>query len=296
MSTDKTMHDILFIGTIANLIIINFYPKLYIIRFLISLINKVLFYVLPAHIILDKYYPVQYKAFLIKAAHIGLTIYSKLQIILDKKYKDMKKNNEFSYFVWIHELLKQENPGNIEIIHNGETIIYTTVDKLSRRKHDLMDFMIFSDKQPDNKTNKVIYFDIPNNFSYQKCSYKFISTTITFSESESYSLKLSGDKDNYFISNNHLNTFVFCYLVRKHYGVIKDETLAKYKLEIIDHNANIVTLTEEDEILLQADKYTILRAGEESEVSSLSENQGEDLNEIDELAHIVQNKPFVNSN
>ena len=229
---------------------------------LFATINNILFFGMAGHIYMTNYYPIQYNAFLIEAAHFCILTYSKIQIFLDRQYRNLKKYHEFKiytdYFENIYDSFSK-NSGNIEIVKDSQVFYNTTREKLGVIAPELMDFIIYSDKQESGRTNKVIYFSVPTSFIYDKCSFKFVSVTMTFTVKEHYNLKLFADKENYYIVNNRLNKYVFCYLLRKQYGIIKDEFRVQYSIEIIDQDVNMHSLTEKDEIELRLDNYIIKR-------------------------------------
>ena len=242
---------------------------------LYSTVNNILFYGMALHIYMTNYYPMQYNNFLIESAHFCVLNYSRLQIFADRLYRNLKKNPEFdkyaSYFEnALKNFFKEPEPGNIEIIKYSQVMITTIAENLNKSYPDLMDFLIFSDRQASGQVNRVIYFEVPTNFSYVKCKYKFVSLTVVFSEREKYNLKLFSENDNYFIANNRLNKFVFCFLIRKQFGIIKDECSVKYKLEIIDQDINLISFTENDEIFLDIDGYSVLPANDDSGSSNIS--------------------------
>ena len=230
---------------------------------LFATINNILFFGMAGHIYMTNYYPMQYNAFLMEAAHFCILTYSKIQIFLDRQYRNLKKNSKFkSYTDYFEGLVAQFfNPdvGNVEIIKDSQVFAYTTDEKLKELFYpaELMDFIIYSDKQESGQVNKIVFYNKPYNFSYEKCKFKFISLTVRFSENEQYNLKLLTDKENYFIVNNRLNKYLLCYLIRKQFGIIKDETTVCYTLEIFDQDVNNITLTEKDEIVLELEKYTV---------------------------------------
>jgi len=236
---------------------------------LYSTVNNILFYGMALHIYMTNYYPMQYNNFLVEAAHFCVLNYSRMQIFADRLYRNLKKNPEFekyaSYFEGQFTQFFFTETGNIEIIKDSQVFAYTTNEKLTGELYpaELMDFLIFSDKQASGQVNRVIYFEVPTNFSYVKCKFKFVSLTVVFSEKEKYNLKLFNEKDNYFIANNRLNKFLFCFLIRKQFGIIKDECSVKYKLEIVDQHINLVSFTENDEIFLDIDGYSVLPANDD---------------------------------
>jgi len=240
---------------------------------LYSTVNNILFFGMAFHIYMTNYYPTEYRIFLVEAAHFCVLTYSRLQIFSDRLYRNLKKNPEFKSYADYFEghIARFFNPdvGNVEIIKDSQVFVYTNDDKLKEQNYpaELMDFLIYSDKQNSGQSNKVVCYNKPYNFSYQKCNFKFISLTASFSEKEQYNLKLVTEKENYFIVNNRLNKYLFCYLIRKQFGIIKDETTVCYTLEIFDQNVNNVTLSEKDEIILELEKYTIRQMYSEVDVA-----------------------------
>jgi len=153
-----------------------------------------------------------------------------------------------------------KDDNNIEIIKDSQIFVSTTIDKLDKKRPCLMDFIIYSNKNNStNQVNKILYFDMPNNFLYEKCKFKFIYIILTFSRDEEYTLELFDENENYFIKNNKLNKYLFCYLIRNRFGVIKNEDNVNYKLRIMDQDVNFIDLNEKQEILLDVDSYSILK-------------------------------------
>jgi hypothetical protein len=230
---------------------------------LYSTVNNILFFGMATHIYMTNYYPTQYNIFLVEAAHFCVLTYSRLQIFADRLYRNLKKNREFKsyadYFEGHFANFFFPEVGNVEIIKDSQVFAHTTDDKLKDQHYpaELMDFLIYSDKQESGQANKVICYDAPYNFAYEKCKFKFISLTLRFTENEQYNLKLLTEKENYFIVNNRLNKYLYCYLLRKQFGIIKDETTVTYTAEIFDQDVNNISLSEKDEILLELNSYAV---------------------------------------
>jgi hypothetical protein len=155
--------------------------------------------------------------------------------------------------------------GDIEVVRNSLPITYLNsinfinVENLKILDENKMDFIVYSDNTKSEKTNKIIYFDVPTNFNYECCKYKFISVIIIFSDNEQYNLKLYSGNENYYIVNNRLNKNVFCYLIMKQYGIVKNENNVTYKLNIIDYDIKFKYFDEKDEILLNCYNYSVIR-------------------------------------
>jgi ABC-type enterochelin transport system ATPase subunit len=129
---------------------------------------------------------------------------------------------------------------------------------------ELIDFILFSDKQENGQVRKVLYSKMPDNFEYERSHIRFVSLIVKFSKDEEYYLKLSSEKEDYFIVNNKFNKLVFLYLIRKQYGVIKNEETANYTIDLIDHDINFVTLSDRDEIIINKDSYIVSKGEKES--------------------------------
>jgi hypothetical protein len=238
-----------------------------------STVNNILFFGMATHIYMTNYYPAQYNIFLVEAAHFCVLTYSRLQIFADRLYRNLKKNREFKsyadYFEGHFANFFFPEVGNVEIIKDSQVFAHTTDDKLKDQHYpaELMDFLIYSDKQESGQANKVICYDAPYNFAYEKCKFKFISLTLRFTENEQYNLKLLTDKENYFIVNNRLNKYLFCYLLRKQFDIIKDEINVTYTAEIFDQDVNNISFSEKDEIVLELEKYTVRQMYSEVDVA-----------------------------
>jgi len=243
-------------------------------------IHKIAYSILLYNMFYIIFYPYKYNNFIMDTSHYCILQYSKCQLFFNKKYKNLKKRKQIGkYIVYIEKFVfpyfnSNIHSNNIEVIKDGEVVNYTNTTNFVEPNKDLMDFMVYSNKIEKNMENieeiadvtddklmpinKVIYFNIPTNFNYEKCKYKFVSVIIEFSKDEQYNLKLYNDYENYYIVNNRINKFILCYLIRKNYKIIKDDFFISYKLTIIDHNILILNLNENDEILLNIDNYVVL--------------------------------------
>lgn len=236
---------------------------------LYAITNNILFFGMATHIFMTNYYPIQYNVFLVEVMHFCVLAYSKLQIFLDRQYRNLKKNPDLKgYTDYFEELCNSFtiNSGNIEVIKDSQVFVNTSVEKLDKNNHppELMDFLIYSEKEESGRVNKVLYYDIPDNFAYEKCKFKFVALTVSFSEKEQYNLKLCTDKENYYIVDNRLNKYLFCYLIMKQFGIIKNESSVTYSVDIYDQNINNIILCEKDEIVLGIDKYIIRKIQSEN--------------------------------
>jgi hypothetical protein len=74
-----------------------------------------------------------------------------------------------------------------------------------------------------------------------------------------YDLKLFCNGDNYFVVNNKIDKNVICYLLKQQKNVQFSPETCKYKLNIVDQNANMVELSETDVLYLKEDNYEIVQ-------------------------------------
>jgi len=189
----------------------------------------------------------------------------------------MKKLNNFAKYPQIEYILNKiddfqlHNKSNIEVIKNNNSMSINCLQADVKEKQYKFDFIIYSDYatyKETNKLHKVIYYDTPEDYNYTPCKYSFISielviTNDALNENESnkethYPIKLSCDKENYYIVNNKINKLILCYLLHKQHSLLFDEQDITYTLNIIDHNADMVTMSEKDELVFKEDTYEVV--------------------------------------
>jgi hypothetical protein len=123
------------------------------------------------------------------------------------------------------------------------------------------DLIIYSEKDDEqDKINKVCYTQFPDSFSYEKSNIKFLSLILLYNDIP-VEIDLLNEVNNYYIVNNVINKkFFISYLsnIKK----VKDFYFRSlhefnYKLELIDHNVNIISLDETYEIIIEKQNYII---------------------------------------
>ena len=226
-------------------------------------------YLFSIHLFMTLYYPDLYdylcKKFMISFAQWLILNYSRLQIKFTALYKYIKKDTYFGQYVVFLEkkyddLYNDYDPNIIEVFSQGNVWKYNK-NEISKYHLSFMDFMIdthLSDHNLEGPYSKIIYHSIPPTFNYEKCNYRFISVTVTLPQDNKYSLKLFSEKENYFIVGNQFDRNVFNYLLNKQYGLTRNLDNIPYQVEIIDHDINIIGLTEKDTLVLHLDKYEII--------------------------------------
>jgi hypothetical protein len=88
-----------------------------------------------------------------------------------------------------------------------------------------------------------------------------------------YDFKLFYNGDNYFVAENKIDKYVICYLLKAQKKVHFNPENCKYKINIIDQNANIVELCENDVLHLHENSYDIVKLFGEN-ASEENENGG----------------------
>ena len=162
---------------------------------------------------------------------------------------------------------KYKYANNVEILKYNTIINTVSQDDYLINKPHYFDCIVYSDVKPffeniasdsDNVNyciNKVFYFnDLPKTFEYKISNVKFMNMTVKM-ENKSYDIKLSSDYENYYIVNNKINKSVICYLLLKQYYMIYYDYEIQYHLFFIDSKFDLISITENDEVILREDDY-----------------------------------------
>lgn len=230
------------------------------------------------HLIMTQYYPERYRVILLLLTEKLIFAYSFIELKTKKMYKQIKNNSSVNSLV---EQFKSSN--NIEVIFNNKSVICVNKENIYSKLPFENTFIVYHHPEPMTcRTNKVIVHHFSENtpkdvFEYKICNYVFIST-ILFLETKSliinYDLRLDSDDVNYFIKNNKIDKHVICYLLKQQKNVNCSPENCKYKFSIIDQNANMIELNENDVLYLHEDNYEVIQViGESVEYSSSSENE-----------------------
>jgi len=236
------------------------------------------------HLIMKQYYPREYTSILIFLTEQCIFAYSFIELNGKKMYKQIKNNSSVNSLV---EQLKSSN--NIEVILSGNSVNYLNKESIYSNVPFENTFIIYSDSEPMScRTNKIIIHKFSKNtpkdvFNYKLCNYMFIST-ILYLEVKSlvinYDLRLFCDGNNYFVANNKIDKYVICYILNQQKNITSSPESCKYKLSIIDQNANIIELSEKDVLYLNEDNYEIVQVI--SENIEYSDKESEENTESEE--------------
>uniref|UniRef100_A0A6C0EWT8 Uncharacterized protein n=1 Tax=viral metagenome TaxID=1070528 RepID=A0A6C0EWT8_9ZZZZ len=223
------------------------------------------------HMFMSYFCPSHYKSFFINATFQTILFYSKCEMCIKHNILAIQKFPPIQFILNKIDDYSIQNVIDIEFIKDGLPIFTTNKEGIVSTIIDLdPDFCIYSDYSMYNinkKINKMIFNKDDNNtiddFDYKLSTYSFISITMIIDSglgddaSESYPLTFSGELYNYYLVNNTFNKKVLFYLLNKQHGVKYDDSTFTYKLNIIDDNVNMISLSEKDVLILKEDTYEI---------------------------------------
>jgi len=229
---------------------------------------------------MTQYYPDKYRVVLLLLTEKLIFAYSFVELKTKKMYKQIKNNSSVNSLV---EQMKSSN--NVEVILNNKIVTQLSKESIYSNLPFENTFIVYSDSEPmTSRVNKLIIHNFSETttkdvFEYKLCKYMFI-TSILYLETKSlivnYDLKLFCNGDNYFVVNNKIDKNVICYLLKQQKNVQFSPENCKYKLNIIDQNANMVELSETDVLYLKEDNYEIVQViGENLENSDKESEENE---------------------
>jgi hypothetical protein len=253
---------------------------------------KLLSFVLLFHIYMSNVYPEQQLKLLMNLSYYCIYVYTLLEMKVKHIYLQIINDNPKLLELMKH-ISKKSGEDNIEIISDNQVINTCNRDdsNLSQLIPDYCKFIIYSDPEPRTSTiiNKKI---IPNTkniqhklFNYETCNYTFISFDLYIQndlKQVNYDLNLFFNGNNYYVVNNKIDKYVVCFLLYSRHGVYQKPENCKYKINIIDHNANMVEVCEKDVIMLYKDDYEIIqviRPNESADKENISDSENEESEE-----------------
>jgi len=229
---------------------------------------------------MTQHYPKEYTSILIFLAEYGIFAYSFIELKIKKIYIQITNNSSMNSL-----LGKMKSPNNVEVVLNNQVVIHLNKESLYSKLPFENDFIIYSESEPmTSRVKKQIIHHFsestPKNiFKYKLCSYMFISS-IVYLEVKSlivnYDLKLFCNGSNYYVADNKIDKYIICYLLKQQKNVTCSPENCKYKLNIIDQNANMIELSEKDVLYLHKDNYEIIQViGEVLEYSDRESEENE---------------------
>jgi hypothetical protein len=234
-----------------------------------------LFLIAAAHFSFNYCFKEQYYYFLYNMSYIILYNYGKVEIIMKEYYENTMKNyyvakicDFISYYSANFE--RDNNDADTELIISNNIFAKVKMSYLLDNYDNntlkyMQDLVIYTEKNDkEEKSNKVIIYDVSDLtniiVSPKKCNYQFLSLNIQLKcpEGKNFDLELDCKRETYYVVNNRLNALFFSYLLKNKYGITSNVFTLQYDILMIDHNANLVVLTEKDEIILFKDYYQII--------------------------------------
>jgi hypothetical protein len=176
--------------------------------------------------------------------------YSKAQIMYNKWHKQIKMDKNNAHAV------------SIDFCKNGEILKSVVLNKkfkdveMEHIQCDISnyDFVLVTDDLHGEK-NKICLNEKSNNVNdVEKSNIKFLSFNVHY-KNQTYDIKLHSDNENFYTVKNRINKN-FLKFQLKQMGVDVCEEFP-YKINIIDHDVNIVELDNNHEIVIEKDSYEI---------------------------------------
>ena len=149
-----------------------------------------------------------------------------------------------------------------ELMLNSNDSSYITSWKLENK--DTFDLIIVSDKKDEsNQINYIHYTEFPQILDdYKHSTIKFFSVELEYKDTI-HSIELTNENYNHYIVNNVLNKHFFKYYLTNVLNIEIDKNTFDYKLSVIDHNVNIVELTQNDSLIIKENNYELIIESDE---------------------------------
>ena len=220
-------------------------------------IFNIIMFGISAHMFMTYFFPNEYHIALLRTSFCAIVFFSKLEMQLKKIYYN-------PIFKPVKKYIDNFNKKNeIDIVKFNQVMFSTNRKYISVHKMLIYDFIQFSDyesvTEKSPKINRVLFFGLPKfplNFDYKLCKFSFMSITVKINNKK-YPIKLSNEKENYYIVGNKINLLLIAYLLKSQHNVMCDEVNGMYEMDIIDQDVNMKTFTEKDEIKFDENEYSI---------------------------------------
>jgi len=244
---------------------------------------------------------------LISLGYKGIYCYSIIQIKLEKIIKAINPHVKKIYDLFSDS---NNNKTQIEIIcKNGnikkkidvtKSLKEIKLEEIKDKINDNFELIVISSNNNElsNSKNKICCSNISNEISYDISNIKFINLSITHNNN-TYNIDLKNNNENYYVVNNKINSsFLKYYLV----NVLKVDinNNFNYKLQLMDHEVNILHLDESHDIVIEKNNYRIennnkklveeiphinvkdsVKEYQENNLEEIMEDCGDDFEQID---------------
>ena len=210
---------------------------------------------------------------LVKIGYNIVYLYSVCQIKMNKiiTYVSLPYIHLFNYFkkillddriIRIGVFLKiNNNDGTIiDRLYFNENCDINDITLIHETKDNENVSFIFPDSDKSENAsciNRIFFNTFPKSLNYIISEVKFMSIELEYNNNV-YPIVLKTDNYNYFIVNNCLNQNFLKYYLKNDLKISeKIEAKFEYNMTIIDHNVNIVSINQEQNIVFTKDSYEI---------------------------------------
>ena len=170
------------------------------------------------------------------------------------KENELIKETEKIYTITTY---KDGTKTNFDYLSNSDTL--SDIANCLLENKDIFDLIIVSDKKDESEQiNKIHYTEFPQILDdYKHSTIKFFSVELEYKDTI-HSIELTNENYNHYIVNNVLNKAFFKYYLTNVLNIEIDKNTFDYKLSVIDHNVNIVELTQNDSLIIKENNYELI--------------------------------------
>ena len=201
----------------------------------------------------------QIKCNKIKTVVSTLISNSKITILWDALINFLKENELIKETEKIYTITtyKDGTKTNFDFLTNSDTL--SDIANCLLENKDIFDLIIVSDKKDESEQiNKIHYTEFPQILDdYKHSTIKFFSIELEYKDTI-HSIELTNENYNHYIVNNVLNKEFFKYYLTNVLNIEIDKNTFDYKLSIIDHNVNVVELTQNDSLVIKENNYELI--------------------------------------
>jgi len=171
--------------------------------------------------------------------------FSKITILWVSLLNFLKKEKIYTITTY-----KDGSKSNFDFIANSDTL--PDIANCLLENKDIFDLIIVSDKKDGSEQiNYIHYTTIPQIIDdYKPANIIFFAVELEYKDII-YPIELTNEKYNHYIVNNVLNKDFFKYYLTNVLNIEIYKNSFDYKLSVIDHNVNIIELTQNDSLIIK---------------------------------------------
>jgi hypothetical protein len=207
--------------------------------------------------------------------------YNKINTLISSFIKSSINNNELDVsqeFTRSLILIEDDNDNTTHLIKMPK-IVDIGLIKILSQKWNFKDAILEDKNIETGTTNIVFYTSFPESFDYKESSIKFMSIQLEH-ENNTHTISLKNESVNYYIVGNSLNQNFFKYYLITVLKADINKDNFDYKVSIIDHDVNFITLLPSQTIIIGENDYLIVEANNILEKEILEKEILENENEI----------------